>query len=345
MLRILCVIALVAVAAQAQGPTLKVGSDAPPLTIAKWVKGDAVTLEKGRLYVVEFWTTANEIAMPRLSELRDTYAGKVTFIGVATQDEDNTLEAVESMVKDKGPAMGYTVAWDDGGKTRAAWLAAAGVRGVPCAFVVDGDGKIAYFGHPLLIDFPLGRLVAGKWDPVKGPEEMQAAFKRAEEMLQMDRNMALNAFPAFEKDYPELAWSEAIRSNTASSLPTAKFRMLLLSGRNDDATALGTKLVEKGVKYNNSMVLNEVAWLIVDPDMQIENRDLDLAMTAATKAVELSKGENGSILDTLARVCFWKGDLPKAIEIQTKAVEKADGNEVGQLQETLDEYMAKAVAK
>jgi hypothetical protein len=348
MRRVLCVIALAAAAAGAQEPTLKVGTDAPPLAIAKWVKGDPVTIEKGRIYVVEFWTTADEGAMPRLSELQDTYKDKVTFIGVATQDDrGNTLDAVEAMVKDKGPAMGYTVAWDDGEKTRAAWLAAAGVRGIPCAFIVDGNGKIAFFNHPLLLDLPLSRLVAGKWDPVKGPEEMQAGIKLAQEILQMDRRMALSALETFEKEFPELAWTEVVRSRTASSLPAAKLRMLLLAGRNDDATALGTKLLEKGVKFNNPMALNEVAWLIVDPEMKIAKRDLDLAMNAATKAVELTKGEDGAILDTLARVYCWKGDLAKAIEIQTTAVEKAAGNAemADELQTILDQYKAEAAAK
>lgn len=351
MLRMLSMIALAAVAAEAQEATLKVGSDAPPLTIAKWVKGDAVTLEKGRIYVVEFWATwcgPCIAGMRHLSELQETYKDKITFVGVTAQDaRGNTLEAVETMVKEKGPAMGYTVAWDDAGKTNGAWMTAAAQGGIPTSFVVDGNGKIAYIGHPITLDIPLSRLVAGKWDPVKGPEEIQAGLKRASEIVQMDRRMALDAFPAFERDYPELVWTEAVRSNGASSLPTSKLRMLLLAGRNDDAAALGAKLVQRGVKFNNPMELNLVAWLIVDPQMEIEKRDLDLAMNAATKAVELSGGEEGAILDTLARVYYWKGDLTKAIEIQTKAVEKAAGNEemLPDLQGALEQYQAEAAAK
>ena len=37
---------------------LKVGDNAPAITIADWVKGEPITgLEKGRVYVVEFWAT------------------------------------------------------------------------------------------------------------------------------------------------------------------------------------------------------------------------------------------------------------------------------------------------
>jgi len=351
MLRTLALIALVAVAAEAQEATLRVGSDAPPLAIAKWVKGDPVTFEKGRLYVVEFWAATDVgciAAMPHLSELQDTYKDRITFIGVTTQDEKgNTLEAVEKLAQEKGAGMGYTVAWDDAAKTYAAWMTAAGVQRVPCSFVVDGNGKIACIDHPVMLDLPLARLVAGKWDPVKGPEDVRTGLRLAHEMLQMDRRMALNALETFEKEYPELAWTEAVQSRGASSLPTSKFRMLLLAGRNDEATALGAKIVEKGARFDNPMVLNEVAWLIVDPEMQIAKRDLDLAMKAAEKAVELSKGEDGAILDTLARVYHWKGDLGKAIEIQTKAVEKAAGDAemLAELQTVLDQYKAEAAAK
>ncbi len=344
MLRVLCVIALATVAARAQEATLKVGSDAPPLTIAKWVKGDAVHLEKGRIHVVAFWTAGDvrsTACLPRLSELQDEYKDKATFVAVAS--DGDTLEAVEAMTKEMGPAMGYAVAFDDGAKTKAAWLAAAGVKGVTCAFVVDSNGKIAFFGHPFLIDFPLGRLAAGKWDAAKGPEEMQAAFRRAEAVVQMDRSVALASLAAFEKEYPELAWTRAVSGRGLMSLPTTKFRLLLLAGKSEEARTLGNALVERGVKFNDPFILNLVSWLIVDPEMELAERDLDLAMTAAEKAVELTKGEEGAILDTLARVYYWKGDLTKAIEIQTKAVEKDAGDET--LQGALDEYKEKAAAK
>ena len=39
--------------------------------------------------------------------------------------------------------------------------------------------------------------------------------------------------------------------------------------------------------------------------------------------MELTKGEDAAILDTQARVYATQGDFTKAIQIQTKAVEKA----------------------
>lgn len=340
MTRTLFVIALAALAASAQEATLKPGSDAPPLSIAKWVKGDPVAFEKGRIYVVEFWATTSAESlqlMPHLSELQDAYGGKVTFVGVTNEDEHNSLEAVEAMVKERGPGMGYTVAWDDAGKTHDAYMRAAGGAEIPWAFVIDGDGKIAYSGPPQSLDLVLAWLVAGKWDAAEGPGRMMGLFVRVQGIFQMDRAMALPALADFEKEHPEIV----------PMLEEAKFNLLIRAGKTADASAIGSRMVEKGIKFNNPEKLNLVAWTIVDPETKAASRDLELAMKAAEKAVELTKGENGAVLDTLARVHYWKGDLGKAIEIQTKAVEKSadDPDMLGQIQDVLDAYKAEAAEK
>jgi thiol-disulfide isomerase/thioredoxin len=333
MMRFLCVIAFVALAAQAQETTLKVGDAAPPLSIAKWVKGDPVAFEKGKIYVVEFWATSSLECiqiMPHLSELQDAYKDKVTFVGVTRGDERNTLEAVEAMAKERGPGMGYSVAWDDAAKTYDAYMKATGENEIPWAFVVDGEGKIAYSGPPQSLDLVLAWLVAGKWDAAESPGRMMGLYARAREILQMDRAMAVPALSTFEKEHPEIV----------PMLEEAKFNLLLRAGKTADASAIGARMVEKGIKFNSPEKLNLVAWTIVDPETKIESRDLDLAMKAAEKAVELTKGEDGAVLDTLARVHYWKGDITKAIEIQTKAVEKSAGNPemLSQLQDALDAY-------
>jgi hypothetical protein len=73
-------------------------------------------------------------------------------------------------------------------------------------------------------------------------------------------------------------------------------------------------------------VLNALAWIILD-SADLKGRDLDLAMTLAKQAAEESKQVDPAILDTLARACFEKGDLAKAIEWQTKAVAKCEVND------------------
>jgi tetratricopeptide (TPR) repeat protein len=125
---------------------------------------------------------------------------------------------------------------------------------------------------------------------------------------------------------------------------------ILATVKKDGAKAcpLAKKLSE--TKNDDPTLLNELAWTILDtPDLK--NRDLDIALAIAQKAAEASKNEDGAILDTLARAHFEKGDLDKAIEIQTKAVEKCQKDDritdevKTQVKETLEKYQNKKADK
>ena len=140
-------------------PALKVGSDAPAIaSIDKWEKGTEVkTFATGKVYVVEFWATwcgPCKASIPHLTEMAHKFKD-VTFIGVAAsehkgKDGKDTREAdLAKFVKDEGTKMDYTVAYNADGSMGKNWLQAAGQNGIPCAFIVDGQGKLAYIGHPM----------------------------------------------------------------------------------------------------------------------------------------------------------------------------------------------------
>jgi thiol-disulfide isomerase/thioredoxin len=137
---------------------LAVGDPAPALSVEKWVKGDPITgFEKGKIYVVEFWATwcgPCKAQFPHLSEMQKEFKDKgVTFIGTNIWEDkqysDKTLPKVEKFVKDQGDKMSYTVAFDGPAKAMDKnWMQAAGRDGIPSAFIVDREGKIAWIGHP-----------------------------------------------------------------------------------------------------------------------------------------------------------------------------------------------------
>lgn len=137
--------------------TLKVGDAAPALKV-KWVKGEEVaSFQPGRVYVVEFWATwcvPCKDSIPHLTELQKKYKD-VAIIGVASSERapaadqaDKRLETLEKFVKDQGAKMDYRIAYDATRETGGAWLTAAGQTTIPTAFIVDGNGKIAYIGYP-----------------------------------------------------------------------------------------------------------------------------------------------------------------------------------------------------
>lgn len=138
-------------------PTLKVGDKAPALTVENWVKGKEVKkFEEGKVYVVEFWATwcgPCIKGIPHLTELQKEYKDKgVTIIGVASSERGNDakskLVGVENFVRKQGKEMEYTIAFDADRSMSKDWMAAAGRNGIPCAFLVGPDGKIAWIGHP-----------------------------------------------------------------------------------------------------------------------------------------------------------------------------------------------------
>lgn len=328
-----------------KSPALKVGDSAPAISVEKFIKGSPVTgFEKGRVYVMEFWATwcGPCIAqMPHLSEIQKEYKDKgVTVIGVNVWEDmrgeeysDKTLPFVQKFVEGQGARMGYTVAYDGGKKTMSdSYLKAAKQNGIPACFVVNGEGKIAYLGHPMFLDEVMPDVVAGKWDiaaggeKVKGIEkEMNAIFKERDDKARLEK------LTAFSTKYPKIG----------KTFQSMKYQLQLNTGDTTGAAATGKAIVEDAIANKDSQTLNEIAWNLVDPEGDVKNPDLDLAFKAASEGVKITGEKDGMILDTLARVYFVKGDIAKAIETQEKAIANAPEQIKEQLTEALNLYKSK----
>jgi thiol-disulfide isomerase/thioredoxin len=168
------------VVGSAQAGELNVGDPAPKLEVKEFVKGEPVAcLEKGTVYVVEFWATWCPpcwATIPHLTELQKKYKD-VVFIGVSIAERDS--RGVKPFVEQMGDRMAYRVATDDvPGKMYKTWFQAAGQRGIPCAFIINKDTNIAWIGHPTRMEEPLAQVVAGIDNP-----EIEAKIKELQQEL------------------------------------------------------------------------------------------------------------------------------------------------------------------
>lgn len=327
-------------------PTLKLGDPAPKLQTGKWVQGDPVTgFQKGTAYVVEFWATwcgPCKVSIPHLNEKYLKYKDKgLVVIGQDCWEEDDTL--VEPFVKKMGDKMSYRVALDDKngsvkGKMSDTWMAAAGQDGIPTAFVVDTNGIIAWIGHPMTLeDSVIDQVLAGKYDIKKAIAQAEQEKKNDAEIQKLGANLmmamqtkdwdaATTNLDAIEKLLPAA-------DRDAVSMP----RFAVAIGKKDYPAAYKIAQQVSDANKDDAAKQNALAWDIV-ADPSIEQRDLNLAETLATRANDAAKGQEPVILNTLARVQFMRGKKDDAIATQTKAVALADDNMKEQLQSMLDSY-------
>lgn len=344
--------AALALHASAPAQTLALGDKAPPLKVATFLQGEPVTeFQKGKAYVVEFWATwcgPCIQSIPHINELSKKYKDQgLTVIGVDILENDPPK--VEAFLERMKPDMTYTVARDllaaddEGGRSGFMlnnWMQPADQRGIPAAFIVDREGRLAWVGHPMQMDEPLAAVMAGTWDLDKAradaarakqleakvgelSERLQAAFQKqdfAGALVLVDELIALD--PSYRKDYAPLRLD------------------VMLRGADLDAAFAYARELGEGVLAEDAQGLGTVAWMIVDPKRKdLARRDLDLAQKLAGRADTLAQGKEPAFKDTLARVHFQRGDVERAIALQTEAIALAkDPRMKAQLSNVLEEY-------
>jgi thiol-disulfide isomerase/thioredoxin len=329
-------VALVSSAATAGG--LSVGDPAPKLAVKRFVKGAPVTkFEKGKIYVVEFWATwcgPCRESIPHLTEMAKKNKD-VTFVGVSVWEQDQSK--VAPFVTTMGDKMNYHVAMDavpvggDGnsGAMAMTWMKAAEQDGIPSAFIVNKESKVAWIGHPMTMEEPLSKIVAGTWDIKVEAEKSRKAMVAAHKM----RDLMAKVNPLYQKkQFAEAVTvlDDAVASDPDIESATASMKLAILQrlGKTEEQAGYITKLVSGAFK-DDTQNLNQMAWQIVDPDARQKPTPLlaAAAVKAALRADELTKGKDAAITDTLAAAYFANGDAAKAVQTQERAITLAKGTQ------------------
>jgi thiol-disulfide isomerase/thioredoxin len=342
-------------ATRAGAQQLSVGDPAPAITVKEFVKGAPVSsLEKGKRYVVEFWATwcgPCRVSIPHLTALQKKHP-EFTFIGVSVWEQDQ--KGVKPFVQQMGEKMAYTVALDEvpagargnEGKMAKAWMQAAGQEGIPTAFLIDRDGKIAWIGHPMGLDEPVEKLAAGAWDASAARVQFQKEQVRRRQMTELQTKLD-KAQQSRDPHQILAVLDEAIAADPALEVSLGFQKYFLLTQQIKDpakASAYGTHLLgvlDQAIAKDPAMeaTLGLQKYFLLTQQI----KDPEKVSAYGSRLVESVLKDNAAMLNQLA----WSIIAPeapkadaRAVKLALKAAQRAD-----ELTQSKDAGIADTLAK
>ncbi len=336
--------------------TLHVGDLAPPIRVQKWIKGAQPTsLTDGRVHVVEFWATwcaPCKHGMPHLSAVAKKYGDRVSVSGVSVWEGSHgadpmadPIPKVEAFVTRAGDMMAYNVGADGlPSQMVRTWLDAAGVDGIPEAFVIDQSGRIAWHGHPAVgMERVIDLLLAGKFDAAAARtvrEQTAAEFKASASLY--EQVAALMKDGKFAEAAPVNERLGALPSGVAEEDCVAN-RYLILTHTDPPAAPVFAAGVLAG-QPNAPLLLAGLARAIITGPVG-GDRDYPMArrlLERASDRLELFS----ALKKLLAEADFKTGNVGQAIAVQSalvRSLENAparsrDPKAIEQSRRVLDEY-------
>lgn len=321
----------------ASARALDLGDEAPELAIEEWVNSDPINIAEGKgkkAYLVEFWATwcpPCKVSIPRLSEMQDKYEGKLAIIGVtAPNNSDNSAAAVRKFVRRQGDEMRYAVALDKDNKTTDRYMVASGAMGIPHAFLVGLDGKIAWVGSPLdpVLEGVIDQVVSGDYDvtAAKVQAQVESRLGVAYRMLQTGRT---------NDAWREL--TEILRLDPSNKLVIDIIVRFYEDTMNERDKFRGWAEAHIADHRDNRKAMVRLA----DALCHISSFSLrvpDLALEAAQAGYGNGADQDALALAAYAGAMFQIGKVDRAVKLQTDAVAMASESQREQMQSVLDYY-------
>jgi thiol-disulfide isomerase/thioredoxin len=286
---------------------VEVGDAAPPLGRVAWIKGDAVKLG-GALTVVEFWATwcaPCRQSIPHLTELQKRYGDQLRVIGLSGEDE----AAVRPFVASMGPRMDYRVGLADEDLSKA-YMGSR--QGIPYAFLIGGDSKVLWIGHPMSLKRILASIAAHTFDIAA-----QVKVSALHEQL----NQVISGGPTRYK--PAIGIIDQILALDPVDLEAVQMRINIGNYLKDPALVRET-LARIPTAALDAETADQLVEERLAEDTLVE-RSLDLALAFSDRALQAAPADP-AVFATRAHLFATLGLIDEALALALKGVALAPGD-------------------
>lgn len=319
---------------------VSVGDAAPALKIKDWVRGEPVDLARDagkRIHVVEFWATwcpPCKVSVPILTQYQKKFGKDLLILGVTDPDPDrNSPTNIKQFVKEQGAAMDYTVAMDDRGATTEAYMGSDAI-GIPQAYVVGKDGKIAWIGSPL--DPAMEKVVA---DVIAGTYDIAAARAAAEREQEIGKRFAA-LDRAYQMGRMDTVWNGLVEITKLDPGNTTAMELMasIYMSEPDQRSEIRKWADDHITRFaGNAEAMTNLALTLSRID-DLSLRMPDMAMKAAKAGYEVTKQRDRRAIEIYARASYEIGAIDRAIALQEQAVALATGDDKDVSQKVLSFY-------
>ncbi len=279
---------------EADGPTLKIGDVAPPLKDIAWLKGESIDgFRQGQVYVLDFWATwcgPCIQAMPHLDKLEKKFGDKgLVVVAITTVDRANTAEAIRKFVDERAGDLQFRFAMCETDVMQEQYMAAARRDAIPCSFVIDQQGKLAFIGLPGETDIVIEKVLNRSWKGQESIDELKSLDERVArlgELLESDPAKMLVELSAIEKEYPHIA--------TTRQFVIGRLGGLLRIGSDDEVKQYFNDATARLFDAKDTIQLSMLAGYVLSPELNPKRRMAAEAEAAIEKTLAIDPTDSNT---------------------------------------------------